>query len=56
MTKDKDGVLKNVNDLKDEHGDLVHERLGETSRKGLALTIFQQQEELKELRRQLHEK
>ena len=56
VTKDKDGILKNVNDLKDEHGDLVHERLGETSRKGLALTIFQQEEELKELRRQLHEK
>ena len=56
VAKDKDGVLKNVNDLKDEHGDLVHERLGETSRKGLALTIFQQEEELKELRRQLHEK
>ena len=56
VAKNKDGVLKNVNDLKDEHGDLVHERLGETTRKGLALTIFQQDEELKELRKKLHEK
>ena len=56
VAKNKDGVLKNVNDLKDEHSDLVHERLGETTRKGLALTIFQQDEELKELRKKLHEK